>query len=201
AASYKRGAAPSYSTGDLARWLPGGDIEFLGRADHQLKIRGYRIELGEIENMMSKHGMIKAVVVTAVENEFLCAYFVPDVSTPDVSVSGLRDFLSRHLPAYMVPSFFVPIEKIPRTPNGKIDLKGLPIPGTGDAGVRYSPPETIAEKKLVEMWSAVLALSKETIGIDDNFFQLGGHSLKGAVLIAQIHKIFNVKISLADIFQ
>ncbi|MCU0288500.1 MAG: condensation domain-containing protein, partial [Acidobacteria bacterium] len=198
-----------YSTGDLARWLSdgppaggasGGVIEFLGRVDSQVKIRGFRIELAEIENQLAKHEHIKEAAVLAYpgenEDKYLCAYFV---SIKPVEIAGLREFLSSRLPGYMVPAFFVQIEKIPLTPNGKIDVKALPQPGLQYPSIYVAPVNEI-EEKLVAIWAKVLHLDKTRISTHDNFFNIGGHSLKATSLTAMIHKEFNVKIPHAEVF-
>jgi amino acid adenylation domain-containing protein len=197
-----------YRTGDLARWLSDGNIEFIGRIDHQIKIRGYRIELGEIENQLLKHPEINKAVVIFKEDscgdKYLAAYFVSD---KELSNTDLAEHLAKNLPAYMVPSHFVRMEKIPLTSNGKIDRKALPEPDLNITD-NYIAPGNEIEIKLVEIWSEVLTrdglnasqlLSR--IGIDDNFFQLGGHSLKATVLVSKIHKVFNVNIPLVEIFK
>jgi tyrocidine synthetase-3 len=189
-----------YKTGDLARWLPNGTIEFLGRIDHQVKIRGHRIELGEIENQILAYREItEAVVVNQWENDhqYLCAYVV---SKSKLEVSGLREFLLKKLPDYMVPPHFVRLDNIPLTPNGKLARKALPLPQV-KADKRYLAPRDRWERKLVEIWAEVLDLEKDVIGIEDNFFQLGGHSLKATILIAKIHKEFQVILPLAEVFK
>ncbi len=203
-----------YRTGDLARWLPNGNIEFSGRADHQVKLRGYRIELGEIENQLLKYNGIKikeaVVLVRKDENDdgYLCAYIVPQ-STGSTDSAGstystisaeLRDYLSRELPEYMVPSYFVQLDRIPLTPNGKIDKNGFPEPEIGAVDA-YSPPRDSTEKKLVELWSRVLGIDSEHIGINSDFFDLGGHSLRATILVSKIHKEFNIRIPLKEIFK
>jgi tyrocidine synthetase-3 len=186
-----------YRTGDLARWLPNGNIEFLGRLDHQVKIRGYRIELGEIENCLITHSEVKEAVVLTndMEDKYLCAYIVPHSPYSP----SLKEYLSRLLPDYMIPSYFVELEEIPLTPSGKIDRKALPAPEV-QTGDYYAAPRDEIEKRLVKMWSEVLGV-EAVIGIDDNFFALGGHSLKGTVLTVKIHKEFNVKLPLLQVFR
>ncbi|MCU0288965.1 MAG: amino acid adenylation domain-containing protein, partial [Acidobacteria bacterium] len=197
-----------YKTGDLARWLNDGNIEFLGRLDQQVKIRGFRIELGEIETKLLKHPGIKEVLVSMEKEErgdiYLCAYYV---AKDEYEISEFRDYLAGELPDYMIPSFFVQIEKFPLTVNGKIDYRALPKPSLKGSKIYIAPRDEI-EKKLVEIWADILGLNelnvsqlKTSIGIDDNFFQLGGHSLKTTILAARIHKIFNVKIPLTVIFK
>ncbi len=196
-----------YRSGDLGRFTANGEMEYLGRIDHQVKIRGFRIELGEIESQLLNHEDIKEVVV-AVGNDqngdnYLCAYLVTNQKTA-FDIVELREYLSRRLPDYMIPSYFVEMEKIPLTPNGKIDRKALPAPKVKRES-EYIAPRNSIEKKLVEIWSQVLGLrgtpaGNRLIGIDDNFFQLGGHSLKAANLISKLHKTFNVKVPLEVIF-
>jgi len=193
-----------YRSGDLARWLPDGCIEFLGRIDHQVKIRGFRVEPGEIESRLLNYPGIKEVAVLAREeesgNKYLCAYMV---SVREYGTAGLREFLAKELPDYMIPSYFVPLEKIPLTPNGKIDRRALPAPGLS-VGESYTAPGNEIEKKLVEIWTDILSPSPGSdirIGIADNFFQLGGHSLKATILAARIQKVFDVKVPLQEIFK
>ncbi|HLP44353.1 MAG TPA: amino acid adenylation domain-containing protein, partial [Candidatus Kapabacteria bacterium] len=205
-----------YKTGDWGRWLGDGNIEFLGRIDQQIKIRGFRIELEEIENRLTGYSAVKEAAVlvrTRGEDKYLCAYIVLKpvehslLKVSSFPFTGIKEFLERDLPDYMIPAHFVPLDKIPLTPNGKIDRQALPEPGL-QADVNYVAPRDEIEKKLVEIWSDILGKdelhamqSKTSIGIDDNFFQLGGHSLKAAVLVSKIHKEFDVKIPLVEIFQ
>ncbi len=190
-----------YKSGDLARWLTNGNIEFLGRIDHQVKIRGYRVEIGEIESRLSCCPGIKEMAVLALQEDngdkYICAYIVAD---KELSISGLRDNLSKELPDFMIPAYFVRVEKIPLTPNGKVDRKALPIPKTA-TGESYIAPRDEVEKKLTEIWSEVLVIDKEKIGIDTNFFELGGHSLKATILVSKIHKEFEVKVPLSEVFK
>jgi amino acid adenylation domain-containing protein len=189
-----------YKTGDLARWLSDGNIEFLGRIDQQVKIRGFRIELGEIESQLLKHEAIKeaAVIIKETSNDkHICAYIV---SGRELNVSELREYLTGVLPDYMVPLYFVQLDAIPLTPNGKVDMKALPEPET-KAETMYIAPRDKTEKKLVEIWSEILGVEAELIGIDSNFFELGGHSLSGTVLTAKIHKAFDAKLALVDLFR
>ncbi|HLP61012.1 MAG TPA: amino acid adenylation domain-containing protein [Candidatus Deferrimicrobium sp.] len=193
-----------YKTGDLARWLADGSIEFKGRIDQQVKIRGFRIELGEIESRLRKHEMIKEAVVIVRENQtdkYLCAYIVPrDSGVPAPEAAELRNFLATALPAYMIPSFFMIIDKIPLTANGKINRRALPEPGCGAIPDQYSAPGDMIEEKLLEIWAEVLGLTKNSISCSANFFELGGHSLKATVMLAKIQKSFNVKPAMAEIF-
>jgi tyrocidine synthetase-3 len=205
-------STPLYRTGDLARWLPDNNIEFLGRSDHQVKIRGFRIEPGEIENHLLKHKEIKDAVVTAKDdndgNKYLCAYIVLTGKSDRDRISSistvLRNDLSQSLPGYMIPSYFIPVTEIPLTPSGKVDRKALPTPEGKSSGT-YTAPRDEIEEKLVALWAEVLfgkdPLHEVRIGIDDNFFQLGGHSLKALILVARIHKEFNSKVPLAELFK
>ncbi|NOQ28124.1 MAG: amino acid adenylation domain-containing protein, partial [Bacteroidales bacterium] len=188
-----------YKTGDLARWLPDGNIEFLGRIDHQVKIRGFRIELGEIESTLIKHENIKESVVLALEEnneKYLCAYMV---CKEKFSHEELRAYMSEQLPEYMVPSYFVELDKLPLTSNGKINRKVLPSPEI-KAGNDYVAPSNEIEEKLVEIWSKVLNINKEDISVNANFFSIGGHSLRATVLTSNIHKEIGVEFPLRDVF-
>ncbi|NOQ27711.1 MAG: amino acid adenylation domain-containing protein, partial [Bacteroidales bacterium] len=189
-----------YKTGDLACWLPDGNIEFLGRIDSQVKIRGFRIELGEIENALQQYENIKeCVVIAREENEdkYLCAYLV---TAEELNQEEIRTYLSESLPDYMIPTYFVKMEKIPLTSNGKINRKALPSPEI-KADNLYQPPTNDIEEKLVQLWSKVLKVPLEEISVDANFFSLGGHSLRATILTSKIHKELGVKIPLAEIFK
>ncbi|MFZ5987148.1 MAG: amino acid adenylation domain-containing protein, partial [Bacillota bacterium] len=189
-----------YRTGDLVRWLPDGNIEFLGRIDHQVKIRGYRVELGEIESHLLEYENIKEAVVTLRENKggdrFLCAYYV---SPEELSINKLRTYLLKKLPDYMMPAYFMKIEEIPLTASGKIDRKALPEPGGYiKTGVEYEAPRNKLEESLVEVWKEVLGINK--VGIDDNFFSLGGDSIKVIQIQSRLHK-YKLSFETKDIFQ
>jgi len=180
-----------YRTGDLARWLPEGNVEFIGRIDQQVKIRGFRIEPGEIETRLLAHPAVKeAFVLPRIRegksgDKYLCAYIVPGTEQ-EAEAAVLRDFLSRQLPDYMVPAHFVFLERLPLTANGKVNRKELPEPEFSVAE-GYRAPRTPLEKKLAEIFSEVLGIAGE-IGIDDDFFEAGGHSLKATIMTAKIHK-------------
>ncbi|MGE5340960.1 MAG: amino acid adenylation domain-containing protein [Candidatus Omnitrophota bacterium] len=193
-----------YKTGDLVRWLEDGNIEFLGRIDHQVKIRGFRIELGEIENRLLQHENVKEAVIVCKKDQHqdncLCAYIVGEDNEHDVEDSILREYLSEHLPDYMVPAYIMTIDHMPLTPSGKIDLRALPEPDI-QAGDGYVAPANAIEENLVAIWSEVLGIEKEKISIHANFFHLGGHSLKATVLLSKIHKALHVHIPLAQIFK
>jgi amino acid adenylation domain-containing protein len=188
-----------YKTGDRARYLPDGNIEFLGRIDFQVKIRGFRIELGEIEAILSQHSQIQAVTVIDREdkpgNQYLAAYIV---SNAELTSGDLRDFLKQQLPDYMLPGAFMFLAQIPLTPNGKVDRKALPIPDLS-ANNTFIPPSDALELQLMQIWEQVLQITP--IGIRDNFFDLGGHSLLAVSLMARIQHQFDKQLSLATLFQ
>ncbi|WP_155252353.1 non-ribosomal peptide synthetase, partial [Paenibacillus polymyxa] len=174
-----------YRTGDLARWMPDGNIEHLGRIDHQVKIRGYRIELGEVEANLLKVEAVQEVIVLSHEDEQgqnqLVAYYVAE---REVSTSELRSLLGEKLPNYMVPSYFVQLESMPLTPNGKIDRTALPLPELASSpDIAYVAPRNEVEQQLANLWRAVLGVEK--VSIDENFFELGGHSLKAIQLVSK----------------
>jgi amino acid adenylation domain-containing protein len=189
-----------YKTGDLARWLPDGNIEFLGRIDYQVKIRGYRVELKEIETVIIKTGNVNEVVVTApVERrgtKGLCAYLAGDRK---IDIPHLREKLKRKLPHYMVPLFFIQLKKLPRTPNGKIDRKALPKPAKiKEIQGKLPGHGNEVEETMVKTWKEILEL--ESIGSDDNFFEMGGHSLRATELILRVNRSFNLNIEGTDLF-
>jgi len=192
-----------YRTGDLTRYLPDGNIEYLGRIDHQVKVRGYRIELQEIESLLKRHAAIRDAVVLAREdaagNKQLVAWVIVHA---DQSASGaeLRAALRRQLPEYMVPSDFVPLDKFPLTVTGKVDLRALPAPTTGSADLvaHYEPPVGDLESRLAEIWCSVLG--KERVGRHDDIFDLGGHSLTLTRLAAQIQDNLGVQVPLTSLF-
>ncbi|MGC5327087.1 amino acid adenylation domain-containing protein [Brevibacillus sp. SYSU BS000544] len=189
-----------YKTGDRAKWLPDGNIAFLGRVDNQVKIRGYRVEPGEIETILQTCIHIsEAAVVTREDRDgskYLCAYVV---CIGDSSISEIRKFLNERLPGYMVPSVIVPLPKLPLTRNGKVDRKQLPEPLIDDSGVMLREPDSVVEKKLAEIWREML--DRAQVGADDNFFDCGGHSLKAMVLMSRINQRFQVELPLREIFQ
>jgi acyl-coenzyme A synthetase/AMP-(fatty) acid ligase/acyl carrier protein len=195
-----------YRTGDLARWLSDGNIEFLGRMDDQVKIRGFRIELGEIEARLAAHEEIKEAVVLDKQdekgNKYLCAYILPAERKGEnpFNVPGLRAYLSDQLPDYMIPTHFIELNEIPLTSHGKIDKKSLlALEGDIGAGTEYVPPTDEVEKKLADLWAEIL--DKDRVGIHDNFFDLGGQSLKAMRLMAVIREAFHVKIPLVSFFE
>ncbi|MCP5046485.1 MAG: amino acid adenylation domain-containing protein [bacterium] len=190
-----------YCTGDLGRWHPDGNIEFLGRVDMQVKIRGNRVEPGEVEYHLEKYPAIKEAVVIDKEDhdgeKCLCAYFVCHET---VSVPQLKSTLLDALPEYMVPSYFMQLDKIPRNSNGKLDHKTLPLPKRSAEGA-YAPPRNPLEETLVEIWIDVLGVEDAKAGIDSNFFELGGHSLKANRLIVKIYNQLGIKIPMAEMFK
>lgn len=202
-----------YQTGDQARWLVDGNIEFLGRLDDQVKLRGFRIELGEIENHLLTHPdiaqtivIIKEIGTSNNENQHLCAYIIlkndanENLKNPGTLSDILRDYLSSTLPDYMIPTYFTCLEQFPATGSGKIDRKALPLPSSA-SNDSYVPPTDDLEKKLITIWADVLNLEEKTLGIDHHFFRLGGHSLKATVLAARIHRELNVRIPLDRLFK
>ncbi|AFZ57857.1 non-ribosomal peptide synthetase [Anabaena cylindrica] len=194
-----------YKTGDLARYLPNGEIEYLGRIDNQVKIRGFRIELGEIEAVLNQHPNLKAAKVITREDipgdKRLVAYIISksNQNSPSEISHQLREYLKQKLPDYMIPSAFVVLESFPLTTNGKIDCRSLPAPNFADSGSNYVAPRTPTEEIIAHIWSQVLKI--ETIGIDDNFFELGGHSLLATQVISRIRQSFNLEIPLYLLFE
>ncbi|MEM7187156.1 MAG: amino acid adenylation domain-containing protein, partial [Bacteroidota bacterium] len=190
-----------YKTGDLARWTEDGDLIFVGRNDNQVKIRGHRIELGEIEQRLLSHEDITGSVVLVngdqTDQRELVAYVV---SKRELYTEELVSFLSVHLPSYMIPSYFVPLEEIPLTVNRKLYRKALPDPVASsiDTGIEYVAPSTDIEKKIAAIWESLL--DREQIGILDNFFLIGGDSIKGIRIVSELRKTFDVKIDLASLF-
>ncbi|MEA5516374.1 non-ribosomal peptide synthetase [Nodularia sp. UHCC 0506] len=179
-----------YKTGDLARYLPDGNIEFLGRIDHQVKIHGYRIELGEIEATLKQHQAVRDTVVLVRHesgNQRLVAYVVPEKQSAP-KTTELRDFLSQRLPDYMIPSVFVRLKALPLLPNGKLDRQSLPAPdmNRSDLEETFVAPSTAVEKMLAQIWAKVLRL--EQVGIHDNFFELGGDSILSMQIIAKANQ-------------
>jgi amino acid adenylation domain-containing protein/FkbM family methyltransferase len=193
-----------YKTGDLARYLPDGNIEFLGRIDHQVKIRGFRIEPGEIEAVLSQHAAVREAVVVSREDvpgeKRLVAYLVLSKNSGSTT-SELRGFLQQKLPDYMIPSVFVFLESLPLTPNGKIDRRALPAPDHARPEMEegYVAPRTLIEELIAEIWAEVLKLEK--IGIHDNFFDLGGHSLVATQVISRARESFQVELPLRRLFE
>ncbi len=188
-----------YKTGDLARWLPDGTLEHLGRTDSQVKINGFRIELGEIESVLLRHERIQQAVVIARESatgaKNLAAYYV---ATEKIKSADLKKIIEQTLPVYMIPGYFIQLEALPLTPNGKIDRKQLPAFEQIETEREYMAPKNQIETKLVDIWSNVLNLDTDKIGIKDNFFELGGNSLLMIKMLNNLNKEFKSTISLLE---
>jgi acyl carrier protein len=193
-----------YKTGDLVRYLPEGNIEFLRRIDQQVKIRGFRIELGEIKTVLSKHPAVREAVVVARDDnpgdKRLVAYVVPR-REPVPTISELRSFLKEKLPEHMVPSAFVFLDTLPLTPNGKVDRKVLPAPDRQTATQENPlvPPSTSGQKMIAEIWAKVLKVDR--VGIHDNFFDLGGHSLLATQVISRLRDAFQLELPVRVLFE
>jgi aspartate racemase len=193
-----------YKTGDMARFLPSGEIEFLGRADHQVKIRGFRVELGEIEAALSQYPGISDPVVVVREDDsgakHLLAYFVAK-QQPAPKGTELRRFLKDGLPEYMVPHAFVALSSLPLTPNGKVDRRALPVPSANDLAVEegFSVPKDALESELVKLWEPLLG--RHPIGVQQNFFELGGHSLLAVRLMHRIEQEFGKRLPITTLLQ
>ena len=192
-----------YKTGDLACFLPSGEIEYLGRIDNQVKVRGFRIELGEIEAAVAQHSAVRETVVVTredlVNSQQIIVYVVAQ-NEQTLTIPELREFLASKLPSYMVPAALVTLEALPLTPNGKVDRKALPVPDQARPELEavYLPPQTEVEKTIANIWQEVLGI--EEIGIHDNFFELGGHSLLLIKVHSKLQKTFQ-KLSRVDLFQ
>lgn len=192
-----------YKTGDLVRYVQDGNIEFLGRVDHQVKVRGFRIELGEIESALSRHPAVRENVVVAREDEMgrksLVAYFTPNPGT-EISISELRQFIKQNLPEYMMPASFVLLDHFPMTPNGKLDRKALPAPDQSRPELehQYVAPRDEIEEGVTSIFASVLKL--ERVGIQDNFFELGGHSLLATQVISRLRQQFHIDLPLHTLF-
>ncbi|UHA72709.1 non-ribosomal peptide synthetase [Paenibacillus sp. 481] len=189
-----------YRTGDLVKMLPDGNIVYLGRIDHQIKIRGFRIEPGEITERLLQHEAVKEALVMARHylngQMYLCAYFVP---CKKWSVDELKGHLAQTFSDYMIPSYFVALDQMPLTANGKVDRKALPEPMQLSNTTHVVHPSTLTEEKLTEIWRSILGI--ETLSVTDSFFDLGGHSLNAMRLAARILQQFNIKVSLQELFQ
>ncbi|MCP4219760.1 MAG: amino acid adenylation domain-containing protein, partial [bacterium] len=197
-----------YRSGDVGHWLPDGRIVFSGRVDQQVKIRGFRIEPGEIESVLLNFDVVKEAVVvarklkrgreTADGDTYLCAYVTPTTQLPDITI--LKELCGREMPDFMIPSYFMQLEKMPLTPNGKIDRKALPEP-LAELAEDYVPPENHTQTELSGIWSDILGIDKSHIGMDANFFDLGGHSLKATLMTSHIHKALDVRVPLSEVFK
>jgi hypothetical protein len=200
-----------YKTGDLGRWLPGERIEYMGRNDEQVKIRGYRIELGEIAHCLARHREIKKAVVIAANgasaakppapggagDAYLCAYYISGTS---LTVPVLREYLSGYLPGYMIPAYFIRVERIPMTANGKVDKKKLPAPFEHiHTGTRYVEPQSPLEKTIAALWQETLLLDR--VSIYDNFFEIGGTSIKVVQVIGKLKEILKRDLPVVTMFR
>jgi amino acid adenylation domain-containing protein/non-ribosomal peptide synthase protein (TIGR01720 family) len=197
---FQPGATPLYRTGDLVKYLPDGNILFLGRVDDQVKIRGYRVELGEIESILMRSGLINQAVVLAKNDhngdKRLVAYLLP---LDHFDKEGMLTYIKKELPDHMHPAVWTVMDSFPLMANGKVDKKALPDPeNSNDTHQRYVAPETAVEKKVAAIWSALLEV--ETIGLHDDFFALGGHSLLAIRLISAIRKELAAEVSIGDVF-
>ncbi|MCI5138952.1 MAG: non-ribosomal peptide synthetase, partial [Candidatus Electrothrix sp. AR1] len=185
-------ASRMFRTGDLARWLPDGNLEFHGRRDHQVKLRGFRIELGEIEEVLEQHEGVREAVVTVADregNQFLAAY-ITEAQNTHVEISALRTWLRKQLPYYMIPASYTLLDSLPLTPNGKTDRHALPAPGlVSSEEKKYTAPRTLFEQQLAAIWAKFLKI--EIVGVHDNFFDLGGNSLLAVGMLSEIGKKFD----------
>jgi hypothetical protein len=192
-------SARLYKTGDLARFLPDGNVECLGRVDHQLKIRGFRVEPGEVETVLRLHEGIADAVVTARPDslgEYRLIGYVISRNGP-LPATHLRDFARAQLPLYMVPAQFVFLKKFPLTPNGKIDIRNLPSPGQAiESTNNHVEPRSSSEQRLAKIWQEVLTLPR--VGIDDDFFNLGGDSLTATRAFARTNQAFGTALTLRE---
>ncbi|RCJ27412.1 non-ribosomal peptide synthetase [Nostoc sp. ATCC 43529] len=193
-----------YKTGDLGRWLADGNMEFLGRIDHQVKIRGFRVELGEIETFLNQHPNVRENVVIVQEDQpgnlLIVAYVVPKIE-PVPSISELRSFLKEKLPDHMLPSAFVMLENLPLAPSGKIDRKALPKPDNLRPVLEtaYVLPRNEMEHTIADIWQKILKVEK--VGIQDNFFDLGGHSLNVLQVYSKLRELFKPDLAITDLFK
>ncbi|WP_339511805.1 non-ribosomal peptide synthase/polyketide synthase [Pseudomonas sp. RL_15y_Pfl2_60] len=194
--------ARMYKSGDLVRWLPNGQLEYLGRMDHQVKIRGFRVELGEIEALIGAQPGVRQAVVLAREDvpgdKRLVAYVTSDAQA---DIDAWRKAIGAALPDYMVPSAFVLLDELPLTDNGKLNRKTLPAPDIQTAPDAQNPPRTVAEQQLAALWSELLKVPLGQIGRDSHFFYLGGHSLLAAVLFARLRQQFTTVPALRAVFE
>lgn len=188
-----------YRTGDLTRWLPDGNIEFIGRMDNQVKIRGFRVEPGEIETTLMTHPVVREAIVTARPDHSGTLQLVAYVLCDPCQTGELRDFLQGRMPAYMVPSHFVPLAEFPLTANGKVDRRALPAPNVSPKPEGAAPPRTSTETLLAGIWREIL--ERDEVGINDNFFRLGGHSLLATQVVSRLSQALKVEIPVRMIFE
>jgi acyl carrier protein len=194
-----------YKTGDLVRYLPDGQLEFVGRLDDQIKVRGFRVELGEIEAALHRHPAVRQAVVLAWQMDQqtgdtrLAAYVL--LNDPTITSLHLRRFLTEKLPHYMVPAHFTLLEAFPLTPSGKIDRRMLSAPAATrpEISTPFIAPRNAIEETLANLWTEILGL--EQVGVYDNFIELGGHSLLAAQLISRVRDVFQVELSPSHLFE
>jgi acyl carrier protein len=193
-----------YATGDIGRRREDGKIEYIGRKDEQVKVRGFRIETGEIESALIQHESIVDAVVVVREDadgdKRLIGYFVQDPQQK-IALKELREYLKQQMPLHMVPSVLMPLDALPLTANGKINRQALPAPDLSRSDIEelFVAPRTPLEQALTDIWSEVLQI--EQVGIHDNFFALGGHSLKATVVTSRLREIFNIELTVQTIFE
>jgi acyl carrier protein len=192
-----------YRTGDIARYRADGTIECLGRNDFQIKLRGHRIDLGEIESALRQHPEVRDAVVSLhgdnTGQKYLAGY-LQKAGGSSLQAASFQQFLRSKLPDYMVPAVFIALDKFPLTPNGKINRKALPASTSAQNSKRaFTPPHTITEETLAQMWRELLQLPR--VGVDDNFFEIGGHSLLAMQFMARVQNTFRTELSLRDIFE
>jgi acyl carrier protein len=193
-----------YRTGDLGRYRPDGNVEFFGRADHQVKIRGFRIELGEIEAVLGQHPSVREAVLIAREdspgNKRLVAYIVGQAEATPV-IAELRRFLQELLPNYMIPAAFVLLPALPLTPNGKVDRRALPKPDSvrRESDAAYVAPESQLEQTIAGVWQDVLQI--EMVGLDDNFFDIGGSSIHVVQVHGRLREQIGRDLPILDLFK
>ena len=191
-----------YRTGDLARYRHDGNIEFLGRNDQQVKVRGHRIELGEINAVVAQYGGIKYAVTVVREDcpgdKRIVTYFVKDDSSGSIRISDLKEYAKKEIPAYMVPAFFIEMQKLPLLPNGKVNIHALPAPDEIEPEKEVVNPQNHNQEMLVEIWQEVMNVKK--IGIRDNFFDLGGYSLLAVRLMTRVNEAFKIDLPLRTLF-
>jgi len=201
-----QGPLPLYRTGDLGRWLPDGNIEFLGRIDRQIKIRGYRIELGEIENTLLGHSQIKQAAVDQIVNQegdkYLCGYLVSDIQLSDI-LEEIKEYASKILPDYMIPSHFVQVQEMPLTSSGKVDFKMLAHQNsqflTSGKREQYIAPRNQMEEMITQIWEKILI--QENIGIHDNLFDIGGNSLSAVKIAGRLKEAVGKNVPVVMVFQ
>ena len=197
-----------YRTGDLGRYMPDGNIEFMGRLDHQVKIRGFRIEIGEIEQNLKNCDNVGSALVVAkkddLDNQYLVAYVLPEdrqlIGAEQEFGTQLKAALKAHLLEYMIPDYFIVMERWPLTANGKVDVKSLPLPDFSANQRDYVAPRTDTEKTLVGIWAQLLEQEEATIGINSNFADIGGHSILIVRMVMLIQEAFDVKLAIRDIY-